>query len=219
VLKLYRRAGALYTHLPVYILTDDVMPPRTGAETKQRILDSAFSVFWRQGFVRASVDEVAKKADVTKRTRYQHYRSKDDLMASVVAHSTELAMERLRRISGSFPTEADGMIDSLFAQLAKWAAQPRWPGPGLTRVVAELADLPGHPARVIARSHKATVETWLADLLRKANVREAAARAREIMVLIEGAMSLVLIHGDPVYFDIAAQAAKRLVADNGSARP
>lgn len=217
--KLYRRGPALYTHLPVYIPTDRIMPPRTGTETKQRILDSAYAVFWRQGFVRASVDEVAKKADITKRTLYQHYRSKDDLMAAVVAHSTELAMERLRRISGSFPAGREGMIDALFAQLAKWAAQPRWPGPGLTRAVAELADLPGHPVRVIARRHKATVETWLVELLADRGVSGASERAREVMVLMEGAMSLVLIHGDTVYFDIAARAGKRLVAEDGSARP
>jgi AcrR family transcriptional regulator len=186
---------------------------RTDTPTKQRILDSAFAVFWRQGFVRASLDEIAKKAGITKRTLYQHYRSKDDLIAAVAAQATDLAWERLRRISRSFPAERDGMIDALFDQLAKWAAQPRWPGTGLTRAVAELADLPGHPARVIARRHKAAIEVWLADLLEQANVAAAGERARELAVLIEGAASLVLIHGDPVYFQIAARAAKRLLGE------
>jgi hypothetical protein len=35
--------------------------------------------------------------------------------------------------------------------------------PGFTRLVIELADLPGHPARLIARRHKAMLETQLAD--------------------------------------------------------
>jgi hypothetical protein len=37
-------------------------------------------------------------------------------------------------------------------------------------------------------------------------------RARELMLLMEGAMVLMLIHGDRKYIDEAAQAAKRLVA-------
>ena len=40
------------------------------------------------------------------------------------------------------------------------------------------------------------------------NARE---RAREIMLLMEGAMALTLIHGDRDYIDAAARAAKRLV--------
>ncbi len=46
------------------------------------------------------------------------------------------------------------MIDGLFSELAVWADKPLWAGSGLTRLVIELADLPGHPARLIARRHK-----------------------------------------------------------------
>jgi len=35
-------------------------------------------------------------------------------------------------------------------------------------------------------------------------------RARELFVLLEGAMVLILIHGDPSYAKTAAHAAKRL---------
>ena len=40
----------------------------------------------------------------------------------------------------------------------------------------------------------------------------ARARAREVMLLMEGTMALMLIHGDPSYATAAAQAAKKLVA-------
>jgi AcrR family transcriptional regulator len=66
-----------------------------GAETKLRILDAAYALFWRQGFVRVSMDEIAQRAKLTKRTLYQHFRSKDELMASALARSSELALARL----------------------------------------------------------------------------------------------------------------------------
>ena len=103
------------------------------------------------------------------------------------------------------------MIDAVFAEVAEWASKPRWSGAGFTRVVSELADLPGHPARAIARQHKAAIEVWFAELLAQAGVREPAARGREIALLMEGALSLMLIHGDRTYAEVAAQAAKRLV--------
>jgi hypothetical protein len=75
----------------------------------------------------------------------------------------------------------------------------------------ELADLRGHPARAIARQHKAAVEKWLADALTAARVASPRSHAREIMLLMEGSMLLMLIHGDRSYAKAAAQAAKALV--------
>ena len=69
-------------------------------------------------------------------------------------------------------------------------AKPRWSGGGFTRVVVELADQRGHPARAIARKHKAAVETWLADGLSAAEVASSRDRAREVMLLMEGAMAV-----------------------------
>ena len=103
------------------------------------------------------------------------------------------------------------MIDDLFGELVKWANKPRWSGSGFTRVVWELADLPGHPARKIADQHKAALEQSLADLLASAGVASPAQRGREIAIILEGAMSLILIHRDTAYAAAAARAAKHLI--------
>ena len=184
---------------------------RSAAETRERIVDAAYGLFWHQGFVRASMDDIAARAKITKRTLYQHFRSKDDLMAVVLARSSDLAIERLKRISDHLPKSSNAMIDAVFEEMAEWATKPRWSGAGFTRVVSELADLPGHPAREIARRHKATIELWFAELLARAGVRSSIQRGREIALLMEGAMSLMLIHGDPTYAKAAAHAAKQLV--------
>jgi AcrR family transcriptional regulator len=182
---------------------------RSSAQTEQRILDAAYGLFWRQGFVRVSMDQIAERANVTKRTLYQRFRSKDDLIEAALARSSELAMERLEQFR--VPAGRDALIDSIFGQVADWASKPRWAGAGFTRVVVELADLRGHPARVIARRHKAAVEAWFAGRLAAAKVASPRERARDIALLMEGAMMLMLIHGDRAYADAAARAAKRLL--------
>jgi len=187
---------------------------RSAEQTREGIIDAAYGLFWRQGFVRTSIDDIAARAKITKRTLYQHFRSKDDLVETVLSRSSELAIERLRRISIRLPPGRDAMIDAVFAETAEWAGKPQWSGAGFTRVVSELADLPGHPARAIARRHKALIEVWFAELLEAADVPAAADRAREIALLMEGTLSLMLIHGDKSYALAAARAAKRLVADS-----
>lgn len=181
-------------------------------QTRRRITAAAYESFWRAGFMRTSVDGIAERAGVTKRTLYSHFRSKDDLLAAVLLRYNELALERLQRIGERMPADRDGLIDSFFSQLGRWASTtPRWSGSGFTRLAVELGDLPGHPARAIARRAKATTEAWLAGLLAGAGVPRSRARAREVMLLMEGAMALVLIHGDRTYIDAAARVARQLV--------
>jgi len=158
------------------------------------------------------MDEIAERAEITKRTLYQHFRSKDDLIAAALARSSELAIARLQGFRRA--QDRDELIDSFFTELKDWASKPRWSGGGFTRVVVELADLRGHPARAIARKHKTAVEEWLADALFAARVSSPRERAREMMLLMEGAMALMLIHGDRSYATAAARAAKALVGRN-----
>ncbi|WP_338692561.1 helix-turn-helix domain-containing protein [Bradyrhizobium sp. 26S5] len=189
------------------ILRGDCMV-RSAEPTRQRILAAAYVLFRQRGYSRVSMDEIAAATRVTKRTLYNHFQSKDQLLAFVLEAQNELALATFGdKLSGS----PAAIIDGLFRDLAVWADRPRWAGSGFTRLVIELADLPGHPARAIARRHKALLETHLGDLLKRAGVREAHRRAREIWLLSEGAISLMLVHGDRAYAAAAADAAKRLL--------
>ena len=155
------------------------------------------------------MDDIAARAGITKRALYQHFRSKDDLMAAALAHSSEFAIGRMQQFQRA--PKAEDFIDNFFGELAAWAAKPRWSGGGFTRVAVELADLRGHPARAIARRHKAAVEAWLSDGLAAGKIASSRDRAREIMLLMEGAMLLMLIHGDRSYAGAAARAANTLI--------
>ncbi len=179
--------------------------------TQRRIIEAAYFLFYRKGFARVSMDDIAQRARITKRTLYLYFRSKDDLLASAFLHYSELDRKRLDVIADRLPSETDQMLDSFFGQLLEWANRPRWSGSGFTRLVVELADLPGHPARAIARRAKAVTEAWLAELFAKGRVPMPSERAREVMLLMEGAMTLMLIHGDRRYGEAALKAAKRMI--------
>jgi AcrR family transcriptional regulator len=186
--------------------------------TRRRILDAAYALFYKKGFTRVSVDDIAERAGLTKRTLYYHFPSKDDLLAAVFEFHHQFALERIREWGDRLTGDTGAMLDALFADLAAWAAKPRWSGPGYTRLVMELADLPGHPARAIASRHKAAVEDWLATELARRRVKAAKERARELVLLLEGTTALMLIYGDPAVAASAAAAAKRLILPRQSKR-
>lgn len=185
--------------------------PKAAEETRRRILESGYALFYRHGFNRVGVDEIAHAARVTKRTLYYHFTSKDEILAVVLERQHELALAQIRNWAEKLVGGTNEICDTLFEGVAKWAAKPRYAGAGFTRIVMELADLPGHPARAVARRHKAAVEALLADVLTKAGIESPSERAREAALLLEGAMALILVHGDRTYALAAAGAAKRLM--------
>jgi len=158
-----------------------------------------------------SMDEIAAATRVTKRTLYYHFESKDQLLAQVLETQHHLALAAFKTFGDKLSGSPEAIVERLFDELAVWADRPRWAGSGFTRLVIELADLPGHPARVIARRHKALLEGHLADMLADAGLARPRELAREIWLLSEGAISLMLVHGDRSYAAAAAQAAKRLI--------
>jgi AcrR family transcriptional regulator len=180
-------------------------------ETRRRILDAAYGLFYRSGFGRIGVDDIAAAAGVTKRTLYYHFESKDALLGAVLELQSELAAARLLKRRQRYSGSAERMVSTLFSDLVDWSLKPGWTGAGFTRLAMELADLPGHPARIVADRHKLATQAWWRDLLRLAGVPQPARRARELMLVLEGAMALILIHGDRSYADDAARAARKLV--------
>ena len=193
--------------------------PRSGEATRLKILDAAYKLFRRSGFSRVSMDEIATETGVTKRTLYYHFESKDQLLATVLETQHTLAVAAFRTFGDRLSGSPETMVEAMFKDLAVWSDRPRWAGSGFTRLVVELADLPGHPARAIARRHKATLEDELARLLERAGVARPRECAREIWLLSEGAISSILVHGDRSYAASAAAAALKLLRASGQTRP
>ncbi len=70
------------------------------AESRRRILDAARDVFFRDGFMRANLDEMAEKAGVAKGTLYRYFESKADLYVAVLADNLDIFLERMQEAAG-----------------------------------------------------------------------------------------------------------------------
>lgn len=180
-------------------------------KTRKTIMIAAYAQFRRKGYYRTSVDEIAAAAKITKRTLYYHFESKDELLASVLQSRHEEFYRQFQNFGLRPGADASQIVGTIFAELAVWAAKPGWTGSGFSRLAMELADLPGHPARKVARFHKTGMERQLAEVFAQHGVSGPQNVAREVWILLEGAMSLTLIHGDRRYIEAARQAAIKLL--------
>jgi AcrR family transcriptional regulator len=97
--------------------------PKPAGPTRRRILDAAYELFYRKGFSRVGVDEIAAFADITKRSLYYHFKSKDELLEAVFDLQHELAMARIRKYEHRYRGEPDEILGILFSELAKWTAK------------------------------------------------------------------------------------------------
>jgi len=191
---------------------------RSDLPTRERIISAASTLFYNDGIRGVSVDAVAAKAGLTKRTLYYHFRSKDDLVAAYLAARDQPNLALFKR----WFTEARGglpaRVEAIFQNLARSARHPKWKGCGFLRTSAELANLPGHPAIKIGAAHKRKFEDWLRVTFEAEGIAQASLLARQILLLLDGCFAVVLLHRDPSYMESAGQAAHALIAAAQSGR-
>lgn len=180
---------------------------RSALQTRQRILEQAYRLLYREGFHRTSIDAVANAAGITKRTLYNHFESKDALIGAVLDAQAELAAAEIRRWCGDDAVTPAELVSRIFDGLRRWSRHPAWQGSGFTRAAMELAWAPGHPARHATMAQKRAVESALAEVLSNAGASSPSHLARELVLLIEGSNTLRLIHGEEVWYDVAETAA------------
>jgi AcrR family transcriptional regulator len=185
--------------------------PRPSEPTRERIIQAANSLFYSEGIRRVSVDEVAARAGLTKRTLYYHFKSKDDLVAAYLAARDQPNLALFRR----WFAEADGdlpvQVEAIFRNLARSARHPKWKGCGFLRTSAELANLPGHPAIKIGAAHKKKFEDWLRVTFEAGGITDALRLARQVLLLLDGSFAVVLLHRDASYMETAGDAARALI--------
>ena len=185
--------------------------PRPSEPTRERIIQAANALFYSEGIRRVSVDEVAARAGLTKRTLYYHFRSKDDLVAAYLAARDQPNLALFRKWFADAEGGLPAKVEAIFRNLARSARHPKWKGCGFLRTSAELANMPGHPAIRIGAAHKKKFEDWLRVTFAAEGITEPLQLARQILLLLDGSFAVVLLHRDASYMETAGEAARLLV--------
>ena len=175
------------------------------ASPAERILAAADRLFYHHGIRAIGVDAIAAEADVSKRTLYNYYASKDDLIAAYL-------VARFRHITPS-DAPAREQILGYFDHLERVFASSDYRGCPYVNAVCELSD-PKHPAAGIALQFKEQRRQWMRVLLQRLGANDPEALATQLQLLAEGAVSAALVRGDPApALARAARAAAEVLID------
>ncbi len=156
------------------------IPPRA------RLLAAAADLFYRHGIRAIGVDAVADAADTNKMTLYRHFASKDELVAECLREFARDALQRWERYEQAHPGDARAQIRAWLTEVAAIFADKKHRGCALANAAIELPDK-AHPARRVVEEFKLAQRSHLAELCRRAGLRDPEMLADELYLLVEGA--------------------------------
>jgi AcrR family transcriptional regulator len=184
--------------------------PAKSAETgvRDRLLDAADRLFYREGVRAVGIDRVLAEADAAKASLYQHFGCKDQLVASYLERRTVDARAKIEAYLADTPPSQRAL--RFFDWVVEWAESKDFRGCPLQHTVSELTDA-AHPARVVARDQRDWFTERLLEWTLAAGVKDAKATARALIVLFDGAIAASEIDG-PQRASDARWMARKLLA-------
>jgi AcrR family transcriptional regulator len=183
------------------------VPRRGGRGARERILTAAASLFLRDGIHATGVERLTQTAHVSKRTFYQHFRSKTDLVA-----------EYLRQLDDAGGVDSERVLldtdrtarDRLLAIFDEAGMTERMRGcPFHNAAVESAGAMPAVDA--VVHAHKRAFTERLVSAAAEAGASDPDRLARQLAVLFEGAAALATSLNDRTAVHDARSAAQLLI--------
>jgi AcrR family transcriptional regulator len=168
---------------------------RRGRGARERILSASKQLFRDQGINCTGIDQLCAVAEVSKHTLYQHFPSKDELIA-----------EHLRRFDPDIMAEVFDRTDLTPRERLLAAFDIHPPLCPFIRAAVEIHD-PGHPARIYARDYKMALAARLTETAREAGAIDPEQLGNELALLLDGAAARNRVLNTETFATAAAIAA------------
>src|SRR3984957_17822720 len=157
-------------------------------DMKERILATPDPLFYLRGIRAIGVDTIAAEIGISKRTLYNHFPSKDALIAAYLERRFVPP-----RASDKPPVE---QILGTFDALERRFSARDFRGCPFVNAVAELGP-EDQSVRRIAIAFKESRRLWFRDLLRQLEVADAEGLATQLTLLVDGSIAQNLVRDDP----------------------
>lgn len=160
--------------------------PSSPSAKRQHVVDTAYSLFKRDGFHATGIDRIIAEANIAKMTMYRHFPAKDELIVAVLEHRAARFERQLDRLAATADT-AEAKILTILDWHERWFRDPDFHGCLFAHALAEFGD-PDHPVFKAASRQKNGLRARLRAILEEEMPPERAEGvATALLMLIEGA--------------------------------
>jgi AcrR family transcriptional regulator len=184
--------------------SDSPAPLEKPPAPRDRILQVAGRLFYREGYRAIGIDRVIAEADVAKATFYKHFPSKDDLITAWIARAEDQSSQALPPEDGPEPLTAYALAMLAIARSGGCM------GCTYQGTAAEFSN-PAHPAHAAALGVKRRVLDVLETRARAQGITDAKATAEAVFLVLEGIWASVRMFGPDAPLAHAESALKKLI--------
>jgi AcrR family transcriptional regulator len=181
--------------------------PATSA--RDRLLDTAFRLFYARGIRAVGVDLIIAESGVAKATFYKHFPAKDELVLAYLDKVDRIWTGQLHDAAEAAGAAPADQLVGVFDALGAACRRDGYRGCAFINAAAEAA--PGTPVHQRTIAHKRSVLAWLTDLAERAGAPAPDFLARSLALLLDGALADGALSADPAAATSAKEAARSLV--------
>jgi len=192
-------------------MSSPARPPEVPASAKRELLlETAWALFCQNGYRAVGIDTVLAKAGVAKMTLYNHFDSKEDLIAAAMAKKGAELLLAIDAVIASSGKNPERRLLAVFDWLASWFDSKHFTGCAFIKAVGEYTAA-GDKPRQAATAYKQALQDRLQTLAAEAGLKSPALLARQLMFLIDGATVHADMQSSPAFAAEARSAAKALI--------
>ncbi|QCR38461.1 TetR/AcrR family transcriptional regulator [Nissabacter sp. SGAir0207] len=178
-------------------------------DTREKILKTAEQLIYQNGIHAMGMDLLVKSSGVARKSIYHHFANKEDVAAAALNERDERWMHWFRTESDKGETPQDRILN-MFTVLRSWFESEGFRGCAFINTAGEVGD-PNDPVRQIAKIHKQKLLDYALELSEQLNIEHPAVLARQLLILMEGAITMSYVMGDWSAADNARDVAKILL--------
>jgi AcrR family transcriptional regulator len=161
-------------------------PRRGEPSARERLVETATALFYREGVRAIGIDTVVERSGVSKSSLYRTFASKDELIAAFAEEQDRRYWQWWDSVVVPRAGAPRAQIEALFKALAEQIASPQFRGCPFINLATELPD-PQHPGTAIACANKKEVRKRLRQLSRDLGARDPRRLGEQLALLIDGA--------------------------------
>jgi len=188
-------------------LNEKKMPKRS---RRDHLINTAITLFCEHGYHATGIDKLLDTAGVSKKTMYQHFRSKEELIYAALSQYDSIFRNNFMKAVESSASTPKQKLIAVFDVAEQWFSDNKFFGCMFINAIGEYSEQ-DTPIRNISKQFKQHMWDYVMKLAEEADAPNPKELADQLCLLLEGAIVTAQVSQKPNAAKTAKNIAKNLI--------